>query len=122
LIRPPSNPAGVRYKTATDYNLQVSFLTSGNVDNMGNIAAPSVLRTVWANVKAMQSVRGAAILKSDQILQKTNYLVTIRHRTDVNESMMLQIGADVFSVDSMADVDGRGVETTMIVSQTDQSI
>ena len=31
----------------------------------------------------MQSVRGAAILKADEILQKTNYVVTIRHRTDV---------------------------------------
>jgi head-tail adaptor len=118
----PKTPSGVRRKSATDFNVQVSFLSGGNVDNMGNIAAPAIFCTTWANVKAMQSVRGAAILKSDQILQKTNYLVTIRHRTNVDESMLLQIGADVFSVDNMGDPDGRGVELAMVCSQVDQSI
>jgi SPP1 family predicted phage head-tail adaptor len=118
----PKTPSGVRRKSATDYNVRVSFLSGDDVDNFGNIAAPSVYCTCWANVKAMQSVRGAAILKSDQILQKTNYLVTIRHRTDVNESMMLQIGADTFSIDNMGDPDGRCVELAMVCSQVDQSI
>src|ERR1700728_16230 len=72
-------------------------------ENTRNIAAPAVLCTCWANVKAMQSVRGAAILKSDQILQKVNFLVTIRHRTDVDESMLLQIKGQNFSIDNMAD-------------------
>ena len=118
----PKTPSGVRRKSATDYNVQVSFLTSGDVDNLGNIAALSVYCTTWANVKAMQSVRGAAILKSDQVLQKTNYIVTIRHRTDVDESMFLQIGADTFSIDNMGDPDGRGVELAMVCSHVDQSI
>jgi SPP1 family predicted phage head-tail adaptor len=118
----PKNPTGVRRKSATDYNSQVSFLTGGSLDNLGNISAPSIYCTTWANVRAMQSVKGAAILKSDQILQKTNYLVTIRHRTDVNESMLLQIGNDRFSVDNIGDPDGRGVELTMVCSQVDQSI
>ena len=122
MIRLPSTPSGVKRKSATDYNVQVSFLSGDNVDNYGNIAAPSVYCTVWANVKAMQSVRGAAILKSDQMLQNTNYLITIRHRTDVNESMLLQINADTFSIDNMGDVDGRGVELAMVCSQVDQSI
>src|SRR3984957_1665144 len=118
----PKTPSGVRRKSATDYNCRVSFLGQGNVDNMGNIAAPSVLCTCWANIKAMQSVRGAAILKSDQILQKTNYIVTIRHRTDVNEDMFLQISGQVFSIDNMGDPDGRGVELAMVCSEVDQSI
>jgi SPP1 family predicted phage head-tail adaptor len=118
----PKTPSGVRRKSATDFNVQVSFLSGGNVDNMGNIAAPAVFATVWANVKAMQSVRGAAIIKSDQILQKTNYIVTIRHRTDVNESMLLQIGADTFSIDNMGNPDGRGIELVMVCSQVDTSI
>jgi SPP1 family predicted phage head-tail adaptor len=118
----PKTPSGVRRKSATDYNVQVNFLSGGDVDNYGNIAGPTVFATCWANVKAMQSVRGAAILKSDQILQKTNYLVTIRHRTDVNESMFLQISGDTFSIDNMGDPDGRGVELAMVCSQVDQSI
>lgn len=118
----PKTADGRRRKSATDYNVQVNFLNNGNVDNMGNIAAPSVLCTTWANVKAMQSVRGAAILKSDQILQKTNYIVTIRHRTDVDGSMLLQVRGDVFTIDDMGDPDGRGVELAMICSQVDQSI
>jgi SPP1 family predicted phage head-tail adaptor len=118
----PKTPSGVRRKSATDYNVSVSFLNNGNVDNMGNIAAPSVLCTVWANVKAMQSVRGAAILKSDQILQKTNYIVTIRHRTDVDEGMLLQLKGQTFSIDNMADPDGRGIELAMVCSEVDQSI
>ena len=118
----PKTPSGVRRKSATDYNVRVSFLGTGNVDNMGNIASAAVVCTVWANVKAMQSVRGAAILKSDEILQKTNYIVTIRHRTDVNESMLLQISNDMFSIDNMGDPDGRGIELAMVCSQVDQSI
>jgi SPP1 family predicted phage head-tail adaptor len=118
----PKTPSGVRRKSATDYNVSVSFLSGGNVDNFGNTATPSVFCTTWANVKAMQSVRGAAILKSDQILQKTNYIVTIRHRTDVDESMFLQINSDIFTIDNMGDPDGRGVELAMICSQVDQSI
>jgi SPP1 family predicted phage head-tail adaptor len=118
----PKTPSGVRRKSATDYNVQVSFLSGANLDNFGNIAAPSVFCTCWANVKAMQSVRGAAILKADQVLQKTNYLVTIRHRKDVDESMFLQINSDTFSIDNMGDPDGRGVELAMVCSQVDKSI
>ena len=118
----PKTPSGVKRKSATDFNCQVSFLSGGDVDNYGNIAAPAVYCTVWANMKALQSVRGAAILKADQILQKTNYLVTIRYRDDITEAMLLQFRGKNFSVDSIGDPDGRGVELTMICSEVDETI
>jgi SPP1 family predicted phage head-tail adaptor len=118
----PKTPSGVRRKSATDYNVQIQFMSQGDVDNMGNVASPSVYATVWANMKAMQSVRGAAILKSDQILQKTNYLITIRYRPDIDESMLLQIQGKLFSIDNIGDPDGRQVELMMVCSEVDQSI
>jgi SPP1 family predicted phage head-tail adaptor len=118
----PKTPSGVRRKSATDYNCQVSFLSGGDVDNYGNIAAPAAFCTVWANIKALQSVRGAAILKPDQILQKTNYMVVIRYRNDITESMVMQFNGKNFSIDSIGDPDGRGVELTMICSEVDETI
>jgi SPP1 family predicted phage head-tail adaptor len=118
----PKTASGVRRKSSTDMNVRVSFLSGANLDNFGNVAAPTVFLTVWANVKAAMSVRGAAILKPDEILQKTNYIVTMRHRTDVDESMIMVIRGAQFTIDNMGDPDGRGVELVMVVSQVDQAI
>ena len=118
----PKTAQGVRRKSATDFNCRVTFLGSGNVDNLGNIAAASVVCTVWANVKAVISVRGAAMLKADEILQKTNYEVAMRWRDDVDESMLVEIKGKQFTLDNLADPDGQQIELRMICSEVDENI
>ena len=118
----PKTAQGNRRKSATDYNCRVTFLGSGNVDNLGNIAAATVVCTCWANVKAVISVRGAAMLKADSILQKTNYEICIRWRDDIDESMLVEIKGKQFTLDNLADPDGQGIELRMIVSEVDENI
>ena len=118
----PKIPSGVRYKSATDYNVQISFLTQGDVDNLGNIASPSVYCTVWASVKQVPITRGGALLKADQIVQRSFYTVVCRYRNDVDESMLLQSGTQLMQIDSMGDPDGRGVELHLVCSAIDMVI
>jgi SPP1 family predicted phage head-tail adaptor len=109
----------VRYKSATDYNVQISFLTQGDVDNLGNIASPSVYCVVWASVKEVPITRGGALLKADQIVQRAFYTVVTRYRDDVDESMLVQCNNQLMQIDSMGDVDGRGVELHLVCSAVD---
>ena len=118
----PKTPRGTRRMSVVDYNQRISFLASGSLDNLGNIAAPAIFCTVWANLKAVISVRGAAILKGDQILSKTNYEIAMRYRDDIDESMAVQFRGQTFTIDNIADPTGERIELRMIASLVDERI
>jgi len=118
----PKTAQGNRRKSATDFNCRVTFLGAGTPDNLGNISSATEVCTVWANVRAVISTRGAAELKASGILQKTNYEVAMRWRDDIDESMLVQIKGKQFSLDNLADPDGQQIELRMICSEVNENI
>jgi SPP1 family predicted phage head-tail adaptor len=110
---------GIQYKPASSLRHRITLLTKGDSDNMGNVAAPTEFKTVWANV---QAIRGQELLRADQIVQKEIYQITIRYLAGVDESMLVVFKGKTFQIDYIENPDGRNVELRLMCSETDTSI
>lgn len=119
MLLPKRLNDGISYTPAGAFNKRIKFKSAGSPDNLGNISEPTVFCECWASVRA---IRGQALLKTDQVLQKEYYNVVIRYRAGLDESMIVEINGKDFQIDVMPDPDARKVELHLVCSEADENI
>lgn len=70
----------------------------------GASVAWTTVATVWA---AIETVSGASGLRAERLRAEATHRITIRHRTDLDETHRLLWGTRILRIEAMADPDGR---------------
>lgn len=107
-----------QYTPTGQMHNRITILSQGGQDNVGNIAGPTTVATVWASVRPMN---GFARLRADQVLQKQLWKIVMQYMDGLDESMLVEYDGQQFQIDNLYDPDGRKVELQMICSATDQA-
>jgi len=76
-------------------------------------ASPSVVATVWANIKPKS---GNERFHGEQIEAAVTHMITIRHRTDITAKHRILFGARLFNIRSIRDRDDERTRYQVIMA------
>ena len=85
------------------------------IDAMGGVSSSwATLATVWAQVSP---ITGREFVSAEQTMSGATVRVRIRRRADVTPRMRLVHGSRIYDIQSVADVDSKGIVTEMIAEE-----
>src|SRR5580692_6699839 len=90
-------PVGIgQYTPIGRMHERVQFLSSGPLDNLGNISGPVLIAEVWASVIPMN---GFARLRADQVVQKQLWKIVISYLDGLDGSMLVLYNGQTIQID-----------------------
>ncbi len=92
---------------------------TGTINKVGQRTASwTTLATEWAQVEGLSGVERFA---AQQVVAQLNYKITIRHRSDVNEThRILLSNGEILDIQSVLDPDGRRRELQILCIERGQ--